>query len=144
MDRRPLARPHRGHARVHETDARPIGEGCLTSRTVPRPGLSVRRRDGAGIFVSTPFRSCIMDQWGVLLEALFTHIPAPDSVSLCSARMLSTHLPARALSATYNRERYGPASAGHGGRRTRDHGEELRAYGGSSSSAQPSSEGTRL
>src|SRR5436853_7819306 len=31
MDRKPLARPHRGHARVHETDARPIGESRLTS-----------------------------------------------------------------------------------------------------------------
>src|SRR5205807_8678508 len=31
MDRKPLARPHRGHARVHETDARPIGESRLIS-----------------------------------------------------------------------------------------------------------------
>src|SRR5437660_5027185 len=43
MDRKPLARPHRGHARVHETDARPIGESRLISeRDAPSWSLFVR------------------------------------------------------------------------------------------------------
>src|SRR6266849_6421847 len=54
MDRRPFARPHRGDARVHETDERPIGESSLTSRTgAPSWSLRSFERPG-GIFLNSP------------------------------------------------------------------------------------------
>src|SRR2546428_6799519 len=55
MDRRPLARPHRGDARVHETDERPIGESSLTSRTrAPSWSLRSFERPGGDFFELTP------------------------------------------------------------------------------------------
>ena len=46
--------PHCCHARVHETDAHPIGESSLTPERDTRPDLSVRSRDRAGIFGELP------------------------------------------------------------------------------------------
>jgi hypothetical protein len=49
-------------------------------------------------------------------------VVAVDAVSPCNVRRLSARLPARAMSAPYNRGRYEPASAERAERRTKDRG----------------------
>ncbi len=58
MDRGPLARPDRSHARVHEADAHPIGESSLTFEPVPRPDLSVWET-GRGFLCLSPSRPSV-------------------------------------------------------------------------------------
>src|ERR1700730_2251052 len=94
MDRRPLARPHRGHARVHETDARPIDESSLTFERVPRPGLSVRLRDRAGIFLNSPLRT-------FHCESIGNQLPIEGgAISRCTIWLLSD-LSIEAISTNY-------------------------------------------
>src|SRR5579864_1411183 len=48
MDRKPLAWPHCGYARFHETDAHPSGESRVISEGEPRPDFWVSFRIQGG------------------------------------------------------------------------------------------------